>query len=83
MPRVNGLDVLRRIKQSEELKDTHVIMLTTTYNYNEIELCYRLGCSAYIAKPIRYSYYVEAMRKAGLFPSVVANGVRLKSKCPA
>ena len=83
MPKIDGLNVLRRIKQSEELKGTHVIMLTTTDDHDEIELCYRLGCSAYIVKPLKYSCYINAMIKAGLFPTVVANGVKLKSKCPA
>lgn len=83
MPKIDGLTVLRRIKQSETLKNTHVIMLTTNDDQDAIELCYRLGCSAYIVKPLKYSCYIDAMIKAGLFPTVVANGVKLKSKCPA
>ena len=66
-----------------KLKDTHVIMLTTTDDPDEIEQCYKMGCSAYIVKPLKYSCYINAMKKAGLFPTVVANGMKLKSKCPA
>jgi CheY-like chemotaxis protein len=83
MPKIDGLDVLKRIKQSESLKKTHVIMLTTTDDHEEIELCYNMGCSAYIVKPLKYSCYIDAMKKAGLFPTVVANGVKLRSKWPA
>ena len=83
MPKIDGLDVLRMIKKNETLKNTHVIMLTTTDDHNEIELCYRLGCSAYIVKPLKYKCYIDAMKSIGLFPTVVANGVKLKSKWPA
>ncbi len=83
MPKIDGIEVLRRIKQNEELKCTHVIMLTTTDNHSEIERCYRLGCSAYVVKPVKYSSYIDAMRKAGLFPSIIADGVELMSRCPA
>lgn len=58
-------------------------MLTTTDNHSEIERCYRLGCSAYVVKPVKYSSYIDAMRKAGLFPSIIADGVELMSRCPA
>lgn len=83
IPKIDGHNVLRRIKQNQELKNTHVIMLTTTDDHNEIELCYRMGCSAYIVKPLKYSCYIDAMKKVDLFPSVVANGVKLKYKWPA
>jgi CheY-like chemotaxis protein len=83
MPKIDGLNVLRRIKQSEELNGTHVVMLTTADDHDKIEQCYDMGCSAYIVKPLKYSCYIDAMKKAGLFPTVVANGMKLNSKCPA
>ena len=83
MPKIDGIEVLKRIKQDEKLKGIHVIMLTTTDNHTEVERCYRLGCSAYVVKPVKYSNYIDAMRKAGLFPSIIAGGVELMSRCQA
>lgn len=71
MPKVNGVEVLRQLKSNEELKKMPVIMLTTTDDPREIENCYNLGCSNYIAKPIDYDNFVEAIQKLGLFLKVV------------
>lgn len=67
MPRVDGIEVLRRIKSSEATAKTPVIMLTTTDAPHEIEQCYALGCGIYITKPVKYSAFVEALRRLGLF----------------
>ena len=83
MPGVDGVEVLETIRSEGKLKDLPVIMLTTTDNSHEIERCYKLGCSAYIVKPVKYNTYIDAMRKVGLYPSMVQDGVRLISKCPA
>ena len=79
MPGVDGIEILKVIQSDERLSDTPVIMLTTTDNPHEIERCYKLGCSAYIVKPVKYNTYIEAMRKVGLYPSIVADGVKLVS----
>ena len=79
MPGVDGIEILKVIQSDERLSETPVIMLTTTDNPHEIERCYKLGCSAYIVKPVKYSTYIEAMRKVGLYPSIVADGVKLVS----
>ncbi len=83
MPGVDGIEVLETIRSEEKLDDLPVIMLTTTDNSHEIERCYKLGCSAYIVKPVKYNTYIDAMRKVGLYPSMVQDGVKLISKCPA
>jgi CheY-like chemotaxis protein len=79
MPGVDGIEILRVIQSDERLRDTPVIMLTTTDNPREIERCYQLGCNAYIVKPVKYNTYIEAMRKVGLYPSIVTGGVELVS----
>jgi len=83
MPVMDGWEVLRRIKSSPELVDLPVVMLTAMENPEDIEKGAELGCSAYIVKPVKYSSYIDAMKKVGLFPSQVADGVELMSKCPA
>lgn len=82
MPGVDGTEVLARMKDDIEARDVPVIMLTSTDNPHEIENCYDLQCSAYIIKPVTYAKYIDAMRKVGLFPSVINDGVLLMSKHP-
>lgn len=71
MPRVDGIEVLRKVKQDEFLKKMPVIMITTTDDPHEINMCHELGCSNYISKPIDYDKFVEVVRKLGLFLVVV------------
>ena len=71
MPHVDGVEVLKQIRQDPFWKRMPVIMLTTTDDPREIERCCELGSSVYIVKPVEYQAFVEAVRKVGLFLSVV------------
>lgn len=67
MPKVDGIEVLRRIKQDQNLKALPVIMLTTTDDPNEIQHCYTLGCSSYVTKPVDYRRFSDMLAQlAGL-----------------
>ena len=67
MPKVDGAEVLRQIKQDPELRKIPVIMLTTTDDPREVERCHGLGCSNYIVKPVDYDKFAEAIKQRGLF----------------
>jgi len=71
MPKIDGLEVLRQIKQDEELKKLPVIMLTTTDDQKEIELCYKLGCNNYITKPVDYDKFSEILKNLDSFLRIV------------
>jgi CheY-like chemotaxis protein len=71
MPHVDGIEVLKRIKEDPELKHMPVIMLTTTDDPREVEACYKLGCNVYITKPINFSSFSETLRRFGLFLKVI------------
>jgi len=71
MPKVDGVEVLRQIKQDPELRKMPVTMVTTTDNPREVETCYSLGCSNYVTKPIDYDKFVSVIRELGLFLVVV------------
>lgn len=71
MPKVDGVEVLRRIKEDPELKNMPVIMLTTTDDPREIRNCYSLGCSCYVTKPVDYEKFTEMLTRLGLFLLVV------------
>ncbi len=71
MPKVDGVEVLRKIREDKELRKMPVIMLTTTNDPREVENCHVFGCNNYIVKPVDYDDFIEAMRKLGLFLLVV------------
>ncbi len=82
MPGVDGIEVLRAIRADSEMKELPIIILSTTDNHEEIERCHALGCHAYIVKPVKYGSYIDAMRKVGLFPSLVGGGFILQRQEP-
>ncbi len=67
MPKVDGIEVLRRLKEHPVLRQLPVIMLTTTDDIREVERCHRLGCNVYIQKPVDFDRFSEAIRRLGLF----------------
>ena len=71
MPRMDGVEVLRRLKGDARTAKLPVIMLTTTDDPREIQHCYELGCSSYITKPVAYEQFAEAMKHLGLFLCIV------------
>ena len=71
MPKVDGVEVLRQIKDDTTLRKLPVIMLTTTDDPREIERCHSLGCNNYIVKPVDYDKFAEAITQLGMFVSLV------------
>ncbi len=71
MPKVDGVEALRQIKEDDALRKLPVIMLTTTDDPREIERCHLLGCNSYIVKPVDYDKFAEAISQLGLFVSLV------------
>ena len=71
LPVLDGYQVLKRMKADELTRRIPVIILTTTDDAREVSLCYDLGCNVYITKPVDYEQFSEAIRKIGLFLSVV------------
>lgn len=71
MPKIDGIQVLRQMKSDPILKKIPVIMLTTTDDPREIDLCYSLGCNNYITKPVDIIQFSEAIKRLGLFIMVV------------
>ncbi len=71
MPKVDGIEVLRRLKADASLRKLPVIMLTTTDDSREVERCHQLGCSVYIQKPVDYEKFAEAIRRLGMFVTLM------------
>lgn len=71
LPDMTGIDILKRVKETPNLKATPVVVLTTTDDAQEIKRCYELGCNVYITKPVNYDNFANAIRQLGLFFSVI------------
>jgi CheY-like chemotaxis protein len=85
MPRVDGLEVLRRIKSDEELKTIPVVMLTSSREERDLVESYRLGINAYVVKPVGFDQFVEAVRQIGAFWAILnerAPGAVRKAAAP-
>jgi CheY-like chemotaxis protein len=65
MRRVDGVELLRRVKSGPATAQLPVIMRTTTDDQREVERCYQLGCSACITKPVQYHRLVEVIHRLG------------------
>ncbi|GLQ56186.1 response regulator [Devosia nitrariae] len=71
LPDMSGIDILKRLKASEQLRRSPVVVLTTTDDRHEIQRCYDLGCNVYITKPVDYESFAHSIRQLGLFFSVI------------
>lgn len=71
MPRVDGLEVLRRLKADPATRRIPVIMLTTTDDPREVRACYDAGCSFYVTKPRSFQDFAETLLCLGRFLAVV------------
>ncbi len=71
MPKIDGVEVLRQVKENENLKKIPIIMITTTDDPREVENCHKIGCSNYVTKPVDYDQFIKVIRQLGLFLLVV------------
>jgi len=67
MPKVDGLQVLKRIRSDERTRDIPVIVLTTSKEQQDIIDAYQLKVNAYILKPVDFAGFTEAMKAMGMF----------------
>lgn len=67
LPKVDGLEVLRRIRADEYTRRIPTVILTTSNETMDIETSYDRGCNSYIRKPVDYEQFLEAVRELGLY----------------
>jgi len=67
LPKVDGLEVLKELKNNEETKMIPVIVLTSSKEESDILESYKLGVNSYIVKPVDFDKFVEAVRQLGLY----------------
>lgn len=71
MPKVDGIEVLEKLKGNALTRKMHVIMITTTDSPKEIEQCHDLGCNSYIVKPIDYQKFIEIIKRLGYYLDII------------
>jgi two-component system response regulator len=74
MPRMDGLDLLRRIRADERTKLMPVVVLTTSNEDKDRVESYRLGANSYIRKPVDFNQFVEAVQQLGLYWLILNEG---------
>ncbi len=67
MPKVDGIEVLSKIKNDEQKKLIPVVVLTSSKEEHDVIESYKLGANAYVVKPVEFEKFVEAVAKLGLF----------------
>jgi CheY-like chemotaxis protein len=71
MPKLNGLEVLREIKNDPKLKTIPVVMLTSSRQESDVAQSYQLGANAYVVKPVSFAEFRAALREVGSFWTVI------------
>jgi two-component system response regulator len=67
LPKVDGLEVLKRIKSDPRTKNTPVVMMTSSREETDLITSYQLGVNSYIVKPVDFQQFVESTRTLGLY----------------
>ena len=71
MPKVDGLEVLRRVKEDAALKMIPIVMMTSSRQEQDVVRSYELGVNAYVVKPMKFQDFVEAVKQVSGFWAVV------------
>ncbi len=71
MPKMDGLEVLRRMRADPALKVVPVVMLTSSREERDVVESYQLGVNAYVVKPVAFQDFIDAVKHVGLFWAVL------------
>ncbi|MDY9924612.1 response regulator [Methanobacterium sp.] len=67
MPKVDGLEVLKRIKANEQTRKIPVVVLTSSQQDKDVVESYKLGVNSYVSKPVEFDEFIDAVSTLGLY----------------
>ena len=67
LPKVDGIEVLRRVREDPHTKTIPVVVLTTSREDKDLRECYKLGVNSYIVKPVDFQQFTEAVKSLGMY----------------
>ncbi len=67
LPKVNGLEILRRIKEDDALRKTPVVVFSSSAEERDMAMSYGLGVNSYIVKPVEFDRFAEVIREIGCY----------------
>ncbi|MBZ6075797.1 response regulator [Microvirga puerhi] len=67
LPKVDGLEVLQRVKTDPEMRHTPIVMLTSSREESDLVRSYELGVNAFVVKPVGFREFFEAIQDLGVF----------------
>lgn len=71
LPKVDGIEVLQKIRETPHLKSIPVVMLTSSREEQDLLRSYALGVNAYVVKPVNFKQFVDAISELGVFWAVL------------
>jgi CheY-like chemotaxis protein len=82
LPRIDGLEVLRRIRADERTKLVPIVVLTASKEEEDVLRSYSLGANAYVRKPVEFAAFLDAARTLGLFWLLMNEPVPVRRGAP-
>jgi len=67
LPRLDGLEVLRIIKNDEKTKGIPVVILTSSHEFRDVQISYKLGVNSYVVKPVKAESFDKSVREMGTY----------------
>jgi DNA-binding response OmpR family regulator len=71
MPKVDGLEVLRQVREDARFKTLPIVMITSSAEEKDMIRSYNLGVNGYVVKPVTHDEFLAAIKEVGLFWAVV------------
>ena len=67
LPKINGIEVLRKLKSDERTRSIPIVVLTSSREDQDISECYSLGVNSYIVKPVQFENFTRSVAELGLY----------------
>ena len=71
LPKIDGLEVLKAVRETAELRSLPIVMLTSSHEEGDVVKSYELGVNAYVVKPVEFKAFVSAIADLGVFWAVL------------